>query len=96
MPNSLSQTDEKGNKLMTGSWAIQYEHENGVLIREYHVDCHLEFLNMYVASEEKTGGNLSVHIPAGSCPKLLIGHDKCIIRRICFLPNSGMVWKVKM
>jgi len=65
-----SQTDENGNKLMMGTWAIEYKNENGILMREYHVDCHLEFLNKYVVSEEnkKLGGNLSIRKPVDCCP----------------------------
>jgi len=81
-----SQRDKNGNRLMMGSWAIEHENENGILMREYHVDCHPEFLSKYIASKEnkKLGGNLSMHKPVDCCPKLLIGQDECIIKENLF------------
>ncbi len=81
-----SETDLKGNHLMTGTWACEYQHENGTLMQEYHVDCHPEFFNKYVTSNDckKFGGNLSICIPDGAWPKMLIGQDECIIKENSF------------
>jgi len=70
-----SETDLKGNHLMKGMWAYKLENENGTLMQEYHVDCHLEFFDKYVTSVDcqKFGRNLSVCIPDSTHPKLLIG-----------------------
>jgi len=81
-----SEVDANGNKLMTGSWACEFQHENGTLMREYHIDCHPAFFDKYVLSEENKlfGGNPSVCCPVGACPKILIGQDECIIKENIF------------
>ena len=35
--------DDNGNKLMAGSFAIEWKDQNGILMREYYVDCHPDF-----------------------------------------------------
>ncbi len=35
--------DDNSNKLMAGSFAIEWKDQNGILMREYHVDCHPDF-----------------------------------------------------
>jgi len=51
-------------------------------MQDYRVDCHLEFLGKYVASDDckRFGVTLSVQIPDGTCWKMLIGQDKCFIK----------------
>jgi len=52
--NFESETDSKGNRLMMGTWACEFKDENGTLMREYHVDCHLAFLtSMYHPKKTK-------------------------------------------
>jgi len=71
---------------MTGSCAIEWEDQNGILMREYHVDCHPDFFNKYVTSDnnKKYGRNLSLHMPVDCHPKILIGQDECIIKENLF------------
>jgi len=71
---------------MMGSWACKYQHENGTLMQEYHIDCHPALFDKYVSSEENKTfvGNLSVRRPVGAHPKMLIGQDECIIKENIF------------
>jgi len=83
-----SETDSTGNHLMMGMWACEFKNKTGTLMQEYHVDCHLEFFHSkYVTLDDckKLGRNLSVQIPDGTCLKMLIGQDECIIKEICSL-----------
>jgi len=83
-------TDNKGNKLMVGSFALEWEDLNGTLMQEYHVDCHPGFVTKYVSSNinKKFGGNLSICKPVDCHPKLIIGQDECIIKENLFPPNT--------
>jgi len=78
--------DDNGNKLMAGSFAIEWKDQNGILMREYHVDCHPDFFSKYVTSEDnkKFGGNLSVRKLADCRPKLFIGQDESIMKENLF------------
>jgi len=71
---------------MTGTYAIEYDDAKGVLMREYHVDCHPEFFAKYTNNHHSRlyGGNLSVCLPPASRPKVLIGQDECIIKENLF------------
>jgi len=90
--------DENGIILMMGSWAFEYENENGILMRQYHVDCHPAFSSKYDASEvnKKLGGSLSMHKPVDCCQSSLLNKTNASLKRICFLQSNGMVQKVKM
>jgi len=79
---SDAETDANRNKLMTGSWACEYQHENGY--SHERVPCRLSsgFFETCVSSNENKifGGDLSVCHPLGTWPKMLIVQDKCIIK----------------
>jgi len=78
--------DDNGNKWMAGACTIEWKDKNGILMREYHVNCHPDFFSKYVTSKDnkKFGGSLSMCKLADCHPKLFIGQDELIIKENLF------------
>jgi len=80
---------EEENLLMKDIWAFQFQ-KNGKTFREYHVDCHPNFLERYVTDKNKQfGGNLSHCFPEGLLPMIIIGNDKSVFKENTF---SAKAW----
>ena len=67
--------------------------EDGLQMREYHIDCH-PLLLQFVSEQNKTihGGDLSVDFPVGSCPLIVCGQDESVFYQYLF---SSRTWHGK-
>ncbi len=69
---------------------FEYTTAEGERMREYHVDTHKAFCDFVSDNNKKFGGNLSVRLPAGVHPVLMIGQDESTFHQNIF---SKKQWK---
>ena len=67
-----------------------YTNEDGVLMREYHIDTH-PILSKYVRNK-KMRGDLSVRKRLCDRPLIIVGQDECIVKQYSF---SSKCWTGK-
>jgi hypothetical protein len=69
----------------------QFTSADGSRMREYHIDCHEEQLIKYVSDENQIihGADLSIDLPEGARPLLIIGQDELVFYQYLF---SSKAW----
>ena len=78
------------NPPLPKSVSHNYTTLEGVRMREYHVDMHKTFYK-YVSDDNKQyGGDLSVRLPVGVRPVLMVGQDETTFHQFIF---SKKQWK---
>jgi hypothetical protein len=82
------ETEEKKKLLMDIGYT--YKAENGVDMREYHVDCHDSFRELISENNQQYGGNLSVRKDNEKRPCICVGEDKSAYSQFTF---SSKTWK---
>jgi hypothetical protein len=66
--------------------------ENGQDKHEYHVDCHPQLYQYVDNANLPFGGNLSVRLPPGTRPAIIIGQDESVFSQHSY---SNRVWSRK-
>jgi hypothetical protein len=65
-----------------------YNTPEGVAMREYHVDMHKVFLDYVSHGNQMYGGNLSICLPIGVRPILMVGQDESTFHQFIFSKNQ--------
>eukprot|EP00978_Attheya_sp_CCMP212_P032127 scaffold123909_cov56-Attheya_sp.AAC.1 len=78
------------NPLEQGLARREWTAEDGIQMREYHIDCHPRLLH-FVSEQNRTihGGDLSVYLPEGVRPLLICGQDESVYYQYLF---SSRAW----
>jgi hypothetical protein len=58
-------------------------------MREYHVDMHKTFYDYVSDTNKQYGGNLSIRLPVGVRPVLMIGQDESTFHQFVFSKKQG-------
>jgi hypothetical protein len=81
---------KRDNNALLKDIGYTYMNDDGVQMREYHVDCHASFQLLITNSNQPYGGNLSVRRDPIKRPCICIGEDESSFSQYTFASKS---WK---
>ena len=76
--------------LLQQNVSFEYTTPEGVAMRECHVDMHKTFWDYVSHGNKKYGGDLSIRLPVGVRPVLMVGQDESTFHQFIF---SKKQWK---
>jgi hypothetical protein len=82
--------ETEGEKKLLKDIGYTYTADNGVNMREYHVDCHDSFPEFIRENNKQYGGNLSVRKRNENRPCICVGEDESSYSQFTF---SSKTWK---
>jgi hypothetical protein len=90
MEEKAKELEETLEPLLQNNVYFEYTTPEGARMREHHVDMHKAFCAFVSDNNKQFGGNLSIRLPAGVRPILMIGQDESTFHQYVF---SKQQWK---